>query len=1133
MHREGSTIVLAPTDVAAHLACRHLTQLRRAIVEGRLHVAMPPDPRLEALRHRGDRHEAAYVESLRAQGLAIVDLRAAAGAAATLAAMRDGIDVIVQAPLAGGHLAGRADILRRVPAPSAIGAFSYEPADTKLARETRAGTLLQLCAYAALLTDLQGREPARLHVVTPIRTESYWTAECAAYFRLVRRSLHGSVALEPPPSTYPDPVPYCDVCALWAHCDRRRRTDDHLSLTADMRTLHARELQRQGIATVAGLASTAGALPAPPRRGALPAFARLAHQARLQVKARGQGRPPFDVLEPEAGRGLCRLPEPSPGDVFLDFEGDPFVADGGLEYLTGWAVRDDGGAWAYTGRWALTRPEERSACEAFLDFVQERWERYPDLTIYHFGVYEPAALKRLVARHVTRAETLDRLLRGQRFVDLHAVVREALRIGVERYGLKELEPLTGFRRDLDLRDAAAARLDVELALELGDVDDIDEALRARVGADNRGDCLSTAALRDWLESVRAGCSRPIPRPVRADAAPSEHVSERERRIDELSATLLAGVPADPLARSEVEQARWLLAGMLGYFRREEKCAWWEHFRVCDLPPEDLLDEREAVGGLELVGELPRTGKERVPTHRYRFPAQETALDQGDRLRAVGDAENKSFGVVAALDLGGGTIDIRKTQRTADVHPPAVFREQVISAEALEASLLALGRHVATAGLEGEHPFRAACDLLRRRPPRRRMTTPGVLRRPGEDLVEAAIRLTGELDGGVLPIQGPPGSGKTYTGARVIRALAAGHRIGVTAVSHKVIDNLLAEVGRAAGAAGVAVRLVHKNDDAPAPAGIEPADSNEEALGALAPGTVVGGTAWLWAREAAEATLDYLFVDEAGQMALAQVLAAARAARNVVLLGDPQQLEQPRRGAHPEGTDVAALVHVLGAETATLADDQGLFLDRTWRLHPKLCAFTSEVYYEGRLEPVPGLDRQAIDGPTPFAGAGPYLVEVVHEGNQATAPEEVEAVARIVRSLLTPGVTWRPADGVPRALEPDGILVVAPYNAQVAALRRRLEALRVHRVGTVDRFQGQEAAVAIYSCTSSSPEDAPRGLEFLYDPHRFNVATSRARAVAIVVASPRVFTAECRTAAHVRMVNGLCRFRELAAAAALP
>lgn len=1136
MDYRGSILYLSATDVAAHLACRHLTQLTRAVADGRLHVSTPPDPRLEALRYRGDLHEQAYVQSLGEQGLAITDLRHTSDPSATLAAMREGTGVIVQAPLAAGRFVGRADVLLRVGTPSALGSFSYEPADTKLARDTRAGTILQLCTYAALLAEAQEIEPVRLHVVTPVRTEIYRTADFGAYFRFVRTRLEEAVATDPPPQTYPDPVPHCDICWLWLYCDKRRRADDHLSLVAGIRTLHTRELQRQNISTVAALAAAGGALPVRPRRGAPETFTRLGHQARLQAQARGRDNVPFDLLEPEPGRGLCRLPEPSPGDVFLDFEGDPFVANVGLEYLTGWAFRDDSGEWSYKPCWAFMRADERAACEAFLDFVEARWERHLDLHVYHFGAYEPAALKRLVSRHTTRSELLDRLLRGQRFVDLHAVVREGLRVGVERYGLKELEPLTGFRRDLDLRDAGAARLAVELALEISDTAAIDDDLRARVETYNRGDCLSAATLRDWLEARRAALPQPIPRPIETDPEPSEHIAERDRRIEELSGLLLTGVPTDPAECSDAEQARWLLAGMLGYFRREEKSAWWEHFRLRELSAEELLEEREAVAGLELIGELPRTGRQQTHVHRYRFPAQETALDAGDkvRARAVDDPEGKTFGDVVAIDLVAGTIDIRKTKRMTDIHPAAVFREQVISAASLETSLLAFGQHVNTDGLDAESAFRSTCDLLCRRPPRRRAGAGSALRRPGEDLVEAALRLCHELDGGVLPIQGPPGSGKTYTGARLVLALAnEGKRVGVTAVSHKVIDNLLEEVGRAASEANVAIRRVHKTDGGTAPAGIESTSSNEEALGAIGARTVVGGTAWLWSRDDAQATLDYLFVDEAGQMALAQALAAARAARNVVLLGDPQQLEQPRRGAHPEGTDVAALVHILGAEAATLRDDQGLFLDRTWRLHPALCAFTSEVYYDGRLEAVPGLEQQAIAGPTTFASSGPFLVEVPHDGNQASAQEEVDVVERIVRSLLMSGVKWIDSKGVPGDLEPSAILVVAPYNAQVAALRRRLESLDVHRVGTVDKFQGQEAAVAIYSCTSSSPQDAPRGLDFLYDPHRFNVATSRARAVTIVVASPRLFEAECRTPIQMRMVNGLCRFRELAAVVPMP
>jgi len=273
----------------------------------------------------------------------------------------------------------------------------------------------------------------------------------------------------------------------------------------------------------------------------------------------------------------------------------------------------------------------------------------------------------------------------------------------------------------------------------------------------------------------------------------------------------------------------------------------------------------------------------------------------------------------------------------------------------------------------------------------------------------------------------------------------------------------------------------------------------------------------------------LFIDEAGQMALSHALAASRSARNVVLLGDPQQLEQPTKGAHPDGADVAALVHVLDKDQATLRDEQGLFLDRTYRLHPEICMFTSDLYYESRLLPVGGLERQKLGGETPFAGAGLFLVEVPHEGNQAQSNEEAEAVTLIVQNLLRLGTTWTDRDDRTRALEPRDVLVVAPYNAQVSALRRQLSPFEVTRVGTVDKFQGQEAPVVIYSCTASSPQDAPRGMSFLYDPNRFNVATSRARGVVIVVANPHLFEPDCRTPEQMLWANGLCRYRELAKA----
>lgn len=298
--------------------------------------------------------------------------------------------------------------------------------------------------------------------------------------------------------------------------------------------------------------------------------------------------------------------------------------------------------------------------------------------------------------------------------------------------------------------------------------------------------------------------------------------------------------------------------------------------------------------------------------------------------------------------------------------------------------------------------------------------------------------------------------------------------------------------------------------------------NAKARAGLIAGKVAGGTTWFWAREEMIESLDYLFIDEAGQMSLAHALAAGRAARNLVLLGDPQQLEQPQRGAHPEGAEVAALVHVLGGRK-TIADDAGLFLDESWRLHPRICRYTSELFYEGRLRSRDGLEAQALRGDTPFEGSGLFYVPVEHAGNQNSSPEEGEAIAHIVGGLLG-GVSWTDAHGVMRRLQPSDILIVAPYNAQVAALSSRLPGMRV---GTVDRFQGQQAPVVIYSMTSSSAEDAPRGMGFLYSPNRLNVATSRAQCACILVAAPGLLEPECSSPEQMRWANGVCRYRELA------
>lgn len=571
----------------------------------------------------------------------------------------------------------------------------------------------------------------------------------------------------------------------------------------------------------------------------------------------------------------------------------------------------------------------------------------------------------------------------------------------------------------------------------------------------------------------------------------------------------------------------MLAQLLEWHRREDKAVWWEFFRVIGLTDEELLDERAAIAGLEYCGRIAEVGRGSV-IDRYSYPPQETKIRSEAKLYRA-DEGNAEIGRVVAIDLATRTVDVRKGPKRADEHPRNVFTHDAVGNRVLRDALLRLGGWVAEHGVNGDGSYRAARDLVLGLPPRLRS---GPIERAVEgvtDTVALARALALDLDGGVLPIQGPPGSGKTYIGARMVcAAVRAGKKVGITAVSHKVIRNLLEASVAAAEEEALELRCIEKVSELPEDlhSTIAETDKNGDVINGLARGDVdvAAGTAWLWAREEAFEVLDILFVDEAGQMSLANVLAVAQCARNVVLLGDPQQLEQPQRGSHPDGTDVSALGHLL-AGRLTLPPDQGLFLGTTWRLHPAICAFTSELFYESRLRSHDGLEEQELLGDSPFAGAGLWYVLAEHEGNRNESSEEADAVAVLVAELTAGDIVWRNKDGKTRAVEIDDILIVTPYNAQVAALLERLRAGA--RVGTVDKFQGQEAPIVIYSMATSSAEEAPRGMEFLYSLSRLNVATSRARCSCILVASPRLFEPECRTPRQMRLANAFCRYLEMA------
>ena len=915
MNLVDGTLVLSATDLTGFLACEHLTELDRAVAQGLLEAPVRDDPELEILRRRGGDHEQNHLEALRAEGRRVVEIPRGrytlAGLheweAVTLQAMRDGADVIYQAAFFDGRWHGRADFLLRVAEPSDLGPWSYEVADTKLARSLKAAALLQTAEYSLHVERLQGRAPRHLHIVLGNgETETRLVADVVSYHREARRRLEEVVG-GGPRDTYPDRVEHCGVCRWADGCAARRRDDDHLSLVAGMRRDQVRRLEAEGVRTLEGLAVI---LPVVPRM-AEETLANLHAQAALQLRQRTDGVMRYELRTPQDGaRGLGSLPEPSPGDLFFDIEGDPWAEDTGIEYLFGITEIVEG-APRYHAFWGHDRAGEKRAFEQLVDLVIDRLDRDPSLHVYHYASYELTKLRCLAGQHATREDEVDRLLRGGVLVDLYRVVREGVRVSAESYGLKRLEPLFMPKRTGAITDGGSSIVEYERWLESRD-----PAILDAIAEYNAADCESTWRLRGWLEQRRAELEarggEPLPRPEPVDGAPSEEVARDSEEARELAACLLARPSGDPDADAVVT----VLAGLLDWHRREDRPAWWAYYARLAMGEEQLYEDPDCIAGLRFDRVC---GTEKSSElHRYTFdPVQDSTIGVGDS--PVDPATTTSPGTVHEIDCEHGVLVLKRGLKKRELpHPQALVAGHPIDTKALRHALRRVGEWVVTHGVDAPGPYRAARDLLLRHRPRVAGHPLGdPLRRASETTLDAGRRLALELRDGYLPVQGPPGSGKTYTAARMILDLVQqGRRVGITAMSHRAIGNLLDEVSRHAAEIGVEVTAVQKAEKHQRCASdtVRAVTSVDGVVAALAAGAdIVAGTAWLFCHEDMIGRVDTLVVDEAGQVSLANVVAMSGATRNLVLCGDPQQLSQPIQGTHPPGADRSALQHMLNGE----------------------------------------------------------------------------------------------------------------------------------------------------------------------------------------------------------------------------
>ncbi|GAB3267564.1 TM0106 family RecB-like putative nuclease [Arthrobacter pigmenti] len=1167
-------LVYSASDLVIASQCEY--QLLRKLDEKLGRVAkldIAEDQMLVRTAELGDVHEHRVLEEYRqkfgawdaAAGTGVYELDAAAinrdsltdKHDETIASLEACADVVFQGSFFDGQFHGRSDFLVNT------GDGVYAVYDTKLARHAKVEALLQLAAYGDQL--IQAGLAVHPEVTLVLGTgahSNHSLHDLLPVFRERRQRLLEITATHRNPQK---PVEWnredITSCGRCDYCQEEVHKTRDLLLVANMSVARRKKLRDQGIYTIDDLASAD--IPA-----GNAGLRKLQDQARMQTgTAHADGEvsyPDHDGAEQTLryrvldDHTLDRLPSPSNGDIFFDFEGDPLWQDEhgrwGIEYLFGVVepATNPGAEPVFKPFWAHNRAEERRALVDFLDYVEDHRRTYPDMKIYHYAAYEKTALRNLSAQHGVGEEVVDQWLREGVLFDLLPMVRNSIRISENSYSIKKLEPLymgTELRSG-EITDAGASVVAYAIYCQQRDAGEQEQAAKTLAGIEdyNHYDCLSTLKLRDWL--LRLAQERGIePRQLSSEAVDVVRTTVAANASPEETRLLgyLEAVPGREL--SDDDQAVAMVAAAVNYHRRENKQFWWAHFDRLESGLEEWEDTTDVftVQRAEVVSDWEKPNSRSNPVRHLKLTGM---LGAGSNYKAgktffriyeEPDIPEDLRPELTNNSIRAGWFETEILEVDHDgVHDVLVVKEKLkrggLEYEQVPIAL-SPGRPIGTVNLEAalaelasvvsrqlpELPNHPGLDILRRRASVL-ATLPGLpeVQDGPTGYVDAIAAAVADLDHSYLAVQGPPGTGKTYVGSHVIKQLVAnGWKVGVVGQSHAVVENLI----KAAIEAGVPEGQVAKKTDSKDLPWSRRGENDVATLLSAEGGALVGGTAWTMAGQQVPAgSLDLLVIDEAGQFCLADTLAVSGATRRLLLLGDPQQLPQVSQGKHPEPVNESALGW-LAAGHPTLPGQMGYFLADSWRMHPELCGAVSRLSYEGRLESAEAAARRHLEG----VPAGVECVMVPHTGNSTSSTEEAVVVEEQVRGHL--GLKWTDGQETPAStLEEADILVVAPYNAQVQAIREQLSSAGLSgiRVGTVDKFQGQQAVVVIVSMACSNASEAPRGIEFLLNRNRVNVAISRGQWRAVIIRSPELTKHMPKKPAALEQLGafvGLCTSRE--------
>ena len=1117
----------------------------------------------------GLRHEEVLIKKLKKQGFRIAKLEGKQNEdsyEATLGAMSDGYDFIWQASLTNMEMRGSADLLKKINGSSPFGNWSYQPIECKLSSKTKTTFLVQACAYCDLLSTILQQRPQYFELYLgggkfkEFKTDNFWY-----WYKLLRKRYKDFQN-----SFNPNEVPIDspgDHGSWTPFIQERLEASRDLIMVAKMRQTQRLKLKESKIHTIDELAALKdGTKVKGLRQNTLND---LRDQAKLQVKPKGpDGKPNYILKKIAKEKGLSILPKQNQGDIWFDLEGvqDPVLGIQ-LEYLIGLCYKDESDINVlYKAWWAHSPSEEKRAFKEWVEWIENRLKKYPHLKIYHYGSYEKSAIRRLAQQHSTKEIIIDKWLRSSLLVDLLPIVTSSIILGEDSYSIKKVEKLYMDKRDADVKTAGDSVVAYRNWSDSGEPKNPgilpNGSPRLKIIEDyNREDCESTQLLHDWLLNLKKTKNFPD---HSIETLLNQETIEIINPLENLSHKLLSEIPEEcktsissQLSNKSIQinqlshrgvtwRAQLLLAHLLPFHHREAKVSWWTYFdrkEIAIINSDDLFEDSEVIeGAVWQKYESRKSKRTGADFHLFKFnPSQDLKLNGSQ------DGSYRITFEVASTGLKIDAVELDDDQGLVTLKYPWKKKEKILkeySSDGIpkgECTLIKVPSDIskplrdrlekkADSWINGNKKLpKAIHQLLELRPVKGLIELNKNIQENPKFLPKLLANFFEvELDI-VIALQGPPGTGKSSVTARLISELIKlDKKIAISSNSNQAINNLLLKVKDICEKENLNNEIVkatnRKEDQKLNNNGIDLRPSSS----LTSDETVVGGTTWVFSRDELKNVFDVLVIDEAGQMSLANLLVMSECAKSILLVGDQQQLSQPNKADHPGDSGKSCLEYLMQGESV-VPEDKGIFLNTSWRMEPSITNIVSELFYDKRLMSNPSNQNNSISWGKPFLKAsgnifpnqGLVFEAIEHFGCSVKSDKEIDFIEKLIESLLGGSYTyWQFNKKCTGEITPNDILVTAPYNLQVNRLNQRLKGRA--KVGTVDRFQGQEAPIAIHSLTASSSDDAPRGIEFLLEPNRLNVAISRAQCLSIIIGSPRLATGLINTVDEAEKVNRLCR-----------